>query len=1298
LKTEASLNLDIVKFLIVSTNEVDDSKASLPSDLVSKMPVIRKNLKKFSKNIVLSFSTIVESINEQKEAIEQLWETSQGLKDSKLELKSADAEERKKAVHHMSNRKRATLSQLFKNQMASGLSWSKGINFFREFDINRVFSETCPLRLDDSYIEVSCNELFFGNLALFSQLQIAIATPSKELTSIMLDRIKGISGHAMQLTVSHRQELSRVVSLVREFQKSFDNLFKKRLSSDRSTQHVRLFVVVEKAHFILSNFDETYESVLGPLSSDSFSLSDAKDALSIARNVLSSQSLDEQSLLEVNKSLMEVFPEKSAIYEELSRIMDSFEKEDHDEQQENYLIQKSLYNNLITRSMKSVEKLLKSSNEVKEESGSHSRFLDVLSLQSIICSQDQDIKHLLDNLRSFKDPHDQSLSIIEPFVMQYLNLLKYFVTIFTAAQRTFGQKLQILLDLFVHLSQKGFSIPPDVLQEEKDGGTKDLTGTGLDDGEGEAAEDISSRIDNEDQLEDTMRDGEEKNNHENNVDQEEKGIDMDGDFEGRNYDMENDDKEGGDDKKSDGEDEMGDNDRDEGTSYDKKLWEFEDDQGDEEEEMDESGEDGKGEETGEDKIVAAEGVKGEKDDNDQGEEKKTQESNEINENEMDDEYEGEREDTTKTDDKQQKGNETNDFDLPEELDLHEDMPSDGEESGDNGSVMSEDINKELSEGGNITDDEMKDDESMEMDNEGEKSSKEVDPMEKAEEEHSNEDETMKDVLNSLDDVKAPEAIPTEYDDKNQENSATNKEQQKNLSNENERSTDSKESEGVGEAQLDEDEDGHHTTQAAKSSASQEGRKQQKNPSTAKQSNDTRSLGTENDSHTKKQKILPVTSEAEQDTQSESLKESSDYQHVADNNIADENIIDSAARDEAKNVRNLKEEDETKEEHGVEDSDDDAPMEESLKESIKLDQDLPKKSKSEKDKPNSKEELTTNEMMVEGEAIQTSFVERGPASMFATNPEYLTKSGNLDWTKVITQVTKFHLNPDPESYAAASVLWDECCHRVSPLVFELCQQLQLVLEPSKCSKLKGDYRTGKRINMRKVIPYIASQFRKDKIWLRRSKPSKRSYQIILAVDDSQSMADNELKIMAFESLALLSKSLSLVEAGQMAVMSFGEETKLLHSLEDPFSDASGSRILTGFSFDQKKTRIDCLLNSASSIFLSSKSSAQSSNDISQLMIIISDGRGLFSEGEERVTQKIRQLNDAGVFCVFVILDTGKTSIFEHKTVSFLNGGVQTEYYMDHFPFPFYVVLKDVNNIPSILGESLRQWFELITQHK
>lgn len=59
-------------------------------------------------------------------------------------------------------------------------------------------------------------------------------------------------------------------------------------------------------------------------------------------------------------------------------------------------------------------------------------------------------------------------------------------------------------------------------------------------------------------------------------------------------------------------------------------------------------------------------------------------------------------------------------------------------------------------------------------------------------------------------------------------------------------------------------------------------------------------------------------------------------------------------------------------------------------------------------------------------------------------------------------------------------------------------------------------------MRRIIPYIASHFRKDRIWLRRTKPAKREYKIAIAVDDSSSMADNRSKELAFESLALVSQ--------------------------------------------------------------------------------------------------------------------------------------------------------------------------------
>ena len=57
----------------------------------------------------------------------------------------------------------------------------------------------------------------------------------------------------------------------------------------------------------------------------------------------------------------------------------------------------------------------------------------------------------------------------------------------------------------------------------------------------------------------------------------------------------------------------------------------------------------------------------------------------------------------------------------------------------------------------------------------------------------------------------------------------------------------------------------------------------------------------------------------------------------------------------------------------------------------------------------------------------------------------------------------------------------------------------------------------------MIPYIASGFKKDKIWLRRTKPSKRQYQVMLVVDDSGSMTSNGAGPMSCMALALLSKA-------------------------------------------------------------------------------------------------------------------------------------------------------------------------------
>lgn len=56
-----------------------------------------------------------------------------------------------------------------------------------------------------------------------------------------------------------------------------------------------------------------------------------------------------------------------------------------------------------------------------------------------------------------------------------------------------------------------------------------------------------------------------------------------------------------------------------------------------------------------------------------------------------------------------------------------------------------------------------------------------------------------------------------------------------------------------------------------------------------------------------------------------------------------------------------------------------------------------------------------------------------------------------------------------------------------------------------------------------------------------------------------------------------------------------------------------------------------------------------------------------------------------------------SILDIKVPIFKGPGELPEIrsYMDEFPFPFYVILRDVNALPETLSDALRQWFELVT---
>ncbi len=83
----------------------------------------------------------------------------------------------------------------------------------------------------------------------------------------------------------------------------------------------------------------------------------------------------------------------------------------------------------------------------------------------------------------------------------------------------------------------------------------------------------------------------------------------------------------------------------------------------------------------------------------------------------------------------------------------------------------------------------------------------------------------------------------------------------------------------------------------------------------------------------------------------------------------------------------------------------------------------------------------------------------------------------------------------------------------------------MLEPQQIASYQGDFKTGKKLNMKKIIGFIASNYRKDRIWLRRAEPTDRSYQIHLSLDDTKSMGINGVGAESLKSLMALALALS-----------------------------------------------------------------------------------------------------------------------------------------------------------------------------
>jgi midasin len=954
----------------------------------------------------------------------------------------------------------------------------------------------------------------------------------------------------------------------------------------------------------------------------------------------------------------------------------------------------------------------------------------------------------------------QNLSALFTIINQARLLLSYRVYQLIIFHKTWVKFSYFLSNNFYTIAKNGFCVPKLEEEDEEEDPENQTAGTGI--GEGVGSKDVSKEIDDQEQVEGLKNEEQDAPDPEKKIKDEKEGVEMDDDFEGKMEDISDDeeDQDNSDPKENeDPEEQMGNVDQELADTVDEKMWGDNEEPKsgkDEKTEKDSSVEKG-----GQDETVAKENEEdgsqdGSKEKEDPEERKKGPE--ELPEH-PDDQDEGpvneagnfEENHGVEVKDADDLDNDDEEMeDLPDNLEFDDD----GEENDmdiDNSPDMPDDSKSESSEVMQDPEDNLVDP----MPNE-EPLFKEISSEDTAEEDIPPEEENLEEKDDNLDkdmeeepqedlqneeqdrshgygEAEAqPELSETEEDDVIEE---MNKPDQPNADaagvegdtgQQNILQASETQQEGEGNANTGENdqEDINDENGQQKSSISKEKESELPSRKTSSESNPHRSVGNAMDTWLSRLRNISDSINEDNEQTQEKPKEDvkgNDFEFVKedDQDQGDDQAMGVADKEQIQKMEKLAIDAEKEEVLPVDE-------EEMELDDVVDDSALESKANSLKDLQNTNSSIKTNPENTENEDIE-DIEDKGDkqegdqkkrTAQDETSTEYFDPEGLEDdndkveiedETYEIQDYDAFRMDLENrmaiwrqsgQNVKESQELWRNYAALTQNLAFSLCEQLRLILEPTLSTKLKGDFRNGKRLNMRKIIPYIASQFKKDKIWLRRTKPSKRTYQIMIAIDDSLSMASSHSVQLAFESLTVITTALNQLEAGDIAIVSFGEEVKLVHPFEKTWSDESGAQVLQSFTFSQQKTFVKILMDQSLEVLRHARI-MQSSADLWQLEIILSDG---ICEDHAYIKNRVHLAAEEHIAMVFIILDTRseKDSILNMNDVSYdLDPNtnmpiLKMNRYMDSFPFDYYVLVRNVETLPEVLSDILRQFFMFISQ--
>jgi midasin len=929
------------------------------------------------------------------------------------------------------------------------------------------------------------------------------------------------------------------------------------------------------------------------------------------------------------------------------------------------------------------------------------------AINSLYCENvTQHIDQAFDILRSL-DLEDLSTSKIAaaifavalPILQQYLNILQQTITRYGYLHRATCKTSYILAKAFIQIATQGFCTPSEK-SDAQDGKTEKLEGgTGLGDGEG--AEDISKDIQDDEDLDELAQ--EPNTGEKGDIEDEQDAVDMaDSEMEGEMGEGEEkgEDEDGsGNESGDDMDEEAGDvNDLDP-SAVDEKMWDGDGEKADKDQEGDES----KGKQS-KDEQVAAQDSNKEAAEGDEGDEEDELEGAEQGEEVKQDEVE-------RHDPHAQEG---------EALDLPEDMELDGNEeegsaSDDDGMDGLSDVEQDEKEGEEMANDGKEESEAENVDaqedqdigsdmdvvdldedqaGEGEQTEE---AGEKAEDESEQPDPENQDGLlrDTNDDANADEdnAVPSDVQGAGEDQDETSKDD-KTESNSKSQREDGGKGGNSSEQKDAAAEDGEKGRQA-NGDAPQDAGDETQDASAAQPF---KKLGDALESwHRQQTKIRdPAEQEQGQDQNPDLNADASDFQHLQDEYAeADTQAMGTTTEEQAHALdESMAVDSESK------DMPDQFQPDEAETDNIEHDDviDLEDPANTTEQDPSDAYEGRAGAMIKQAKEDRDEDI----------GDPHAHTGGELeeDVEEVDNQLESTHLDSsnalELRSGSEARQQWTHYEALTRDLSLSLTEQLRLILAPTLATKMRGDFRTGKRLNIKRIIPYIASQYKRDKIWMRRSVPSKRSYQIMLAVDDSKSMGESGSGSLAFETLVMVSKSLSMLEVGEICVVGFGENVNVAHDFDTPFGSDAGPKVFQHFGFEQKRTDVTKLVRESIELFRAARAKASGSPaDLWQMELIISDGVCDSSE-HEPIRRLLREALEERIMMVFVIVDDVRNkkkgeSVMDLKEAKFVKNeetgrsDVRIERYLDTFPFQYYLIVSDVKELPGVLATLLRQWF-------